>query len=197
MQALDAKKFENLLLRAGRFYQRGIDAALLEDYWEILEGYDFAAVEKAFFSHFSESKFFPTPADIIGNMPTDSSRHPAENEAWGIALLALDDNRSVIYTEQIAVSIAAARHLFNAGDLIAARMAFKDAYRRNVQVAPNPVWLFSQGYDRTERAEVALKAHSMGIIGESLVLELVANYVPKDPRLLALYRLKNSSLLTH
>jgi hypothetical protein len=189
MDKSDIQRFSDLLHRASEFYPRDVSPSLLDGFMQLLSGYPFADVEKAFNKHFATSKFFPTPADIIENMPGNQNQHPGENEAWAIALVALDEDRSVIYTDQIASCLSIARELYQSGDSVAARMAFKDAYRRMVAGSPVPVWRFSQGYNRDERALVVQEAFKIGIVDESLVLQLVPDYVPKSPELLERFNL--------
>lgn len=61
--------------------------------------------------------------------------HPAPNEAWAIALPAADERNTVIWTAEIQGAWAACLPLVQAGDKIAARLAFIEAYTRKTKEA--------------------------------------------------------------
>jgi hypothetical protein len=89
---------------------------------------------------------------------------PSSNEAWAGALLALDERNTVVWTEEMAQAWSVAQPLATGGDLIGARMAFKDAYDRLVRTAREerrtPVVSVSIGWDaagRTAPVEQAVK----------------------------------------
>ena len=195
MTASNTERLALLIHQASEIYQREISQVLFDCFSDLLTGYDYAAIEKAFLAHFASSKFFPTPADIIEKIPCHGNRHPGENEAWGIALVAFDETASVMYTDEIAEAMGAAREIYYTGDMVAARMAFKDAYKRAVAAYPSPQWRVSLGYDRGGREAVVANALAMGIVGEAYAMEELPNYVPKDPALLERYRQKQQLLL--
>ena len=60
---------------------------------------------------------------------------PGADEAWAIALEALDEACSVVWCGEIQQAFAIARPVLVAGDKIGARMAFRNAYDRLVRDA--------------------------------------------------------------
>ncbi len=96
-----------------------------------------------------------TVADVIDRI-SSAVGHPTANEAWGLVLASIDESETVVWTEQIAEAAAIARPIFDAGDEVGARLAFRDAYERIVREAGDaPRWLPSLGND-VERREAAL-----------------------------------------
>ena len=67
---------------------------------------------------------------------------PAANEAWAAALEALDEAKTVVWTDEMAQAWGVARPIAAAGDLVGARMAFIGAYEgwcvMHVRRAPCP-----------------------------------------------------------
>jgi hypothetical protein len=90
-----------------------------------LSEYDETALLKALARCRAECKGRITPADIISRI--DDGR-PSAEEAWAIADTARkDENATVVWTEEIAAAYGTVRFM---DDNIAARMAFKDAYKQ-------------------------------------------------------------------
>lgn len=88
------------------------------------------------------------------------------NEAWAVALGAMDESATVVWTPEIAEAWAVARPVMDAGDKIGARMAFIPAYERLVKEAREqgkPVqWTASLGWDEAQRVQVLSKAVEAG-----------------------------------
>lgn len=88
------------------------------------------------------------------------------NEAWALALGAMDESATVVWTPEIAEAWAVARPVMDAGDKIGARMAFIPAYERLVKEAREagrPVeWKASLGWDEAQRVQVLSKAVESG-----------------------------------
>ena len=61
--------------------------------------------------------------------------HPAPNEAWAVAIRASDEGATVVWTREMEMAWGAARPLMAEGDKVAARMAFIEAYGRNIRDA--------------------------------------------------------------
>lgn len=84
---------------------------------------------------------------------------PGPEEAW--AMIPTDEAGSVVWTEEMAAAFGIALPLLQAGDKIAARMAFREAYARMVgeaRDARKPVrWSPSLGHDAKGR-DAALSA---------------------------------------
>ena len=133
-------------------------------------------------------KFAPKPADIIGAMQAMDERQTAD-EAW--ADCPRSEAQTVVWTEETAAAyFEGAAHLVEAGDHIAARMAFKGSYDRHVsrgRASGRPVrWIVCQGHDAAGREAVLLDAVERGrITAENADALLPYNESP-SPRLLAL-----------
>lgn len=88
------------------------------------------------------------------------------NEAWALALGALDESATIVWTDEIAQAWAAALPVMQAGDKIGARMAFIPAYERLVKEAREagmPVeWKASLGWDESQRVQVLTRAVEAG-----------------------------------
>lgn len=89
-----------------------------------------------------------TLADILERLP---GQQPGPEEGWAMLAQALgDEGRSVVWTDQMAAAFAVAYPLRH--DMVAARMAFKEAYTRAVRaVSGPPVWKVSLGWDPAGR----------------------------------------------
>ncbi|MDO6385601.1 hypothetical protein [Uliginosibacterium sp. 31-12] len=75
---------------------------------------------------------------------------PGPDEAWATAMLAGDEQETVVWTQEMAAAYHQAAHpLLVAGDKIGARMAFREAYSRMVaeaqQAGISPAWSASLG----------------------------------------------------
>lgn len=97
----------------------------------------------------TELRTFPTIADIATRV--DDGR-PGAEEAW--AMIPKDEDASVVWTEEMARAFGIARALLE-GDPIAARMAFKEAYAKEISDAraarKPPRWIPSLGFEKSGR----------------------------------------------
>ena len=82
------------------------------------------------------------------------------NEAWAVALPAIDEAATVMWTPEIAKAFEVARPILEVGDKIGARMAFIPAYDRLIDHAKResrtPSYEVSAGWDANMR-EVAMR----------------------------------------
>lgn len=90
------------------------------------------------------------------------------NEAWAIALPALDEAVTVVWTPEIAKAFETARPLLEEGDKIGARMAFIPAYDRLVDQAKRenrkPVFEVNAGWDANMRDVAVNQAVTAGLL---------------------------------
>lgn len=93
---------------------------------------------------------------------------PSPNEAWAMASQALDESKTIVWTDEMAQAWSAARPLAYAGDMVGARMAFLSAYERLVRDARDerrlPVISISEGWDAAGRAAAVEKAAQLGYV---------------------------------
>lgn len=131
---------------------------------ELLKPYNLRDVLSAMKAHMSDGKcgrYTPKPADIIDRIQgaTVADGRPGVEEAWSIAVQAMDEAMSVVVSEEIMQAIGNCRQLIEAGDKTASRMAFKEIYTRLVAQARydrKPVeWRLSLGSDPDQRAIAA------------------------------------------
>jgi hypothetical protein len=119
----------------------------------------------------------PKPADIIAIVEKAHHRLSAD-EAWAIALESFDESATVCVTEEMLEALGAAQAVWEYGDKVGARMAFKGAYeritseRRNQGIAPQ--WQLSLGWDQERRTAAAQEALRLG----RMPLEDVQTFLP-------------------
>lgn len=92
----------------------------------------------------------------------------APNEAWALALRALDERETVVWTDEVCQAWAQARPIVQAGDKVGARMAFVSAYERIVregrEARRRPAVLVSEGWDAAGRNAALDQAVSAGLL---------------------------------
>lgn len=121
-------------------------------------------------------RYFPTIAEIFNRIKCLDGR-PGVEEAW--SMIPKDEAASVVWTEEMAGAFAAAGPLLHDGDHIAARMAFKEVYEREVEAARNEgrpaKWTATLGHDKAGRARALIEAQTKG----RLSLEDVKRIMPE------------------
>ena len=102
-----------------------------------------------------------TLADVLSRI--DDGR-PGVEEAW--ALVPRCEDRSVVWTTEMAEAAGPAFRLLNEGDPVGARMAFKERYTAVVQKAraagEDVRWYLSCGYDHGQRESIVAEAVRQG-----------------------------------
>lgn len=149
-------------------------------FFSALKEYPLDEVRAGLDAHLRDPKvgmYLPMPAHVIAQIQgfvADDGR-PGPEEAWATAYRTSDDAATVVWTAETAEAYGAARPLVQAGDEVAARMAFKEVYVRLVAVAREqrvpPKWSVNLGFDNDQR-NAALLAHvQAGRIGTDLMLD--------------------------
>lgn len=119
-----------------------------------MRDYQRAEIEQALARCRSEITGRLTLAAILERMPS-ANAYLSANEAWGLALTGLDDRQTVVWTQEVATAMGAARPVLDQGDKVGARMAFISAYEREVGAAKaegrEVKWQVSLGYDPAGR----------------------------------------------
>lgn len=113
------------------------------------------SVKRSAENYMRTSKFKPQLADIVqGCIAQQPNSWLSADEAW--ALMPKSEMDSCMLTDETAQAMAAASPLLEAGDRVAARMAFKGAYDRLVEQAKiegrQPRFFPSLGSDMPGRA---------------------------------------------
>lgn len=106
-----------------------------------------------------------TPKAIIDRIDEAVGR-PAANEAWALAVNALDERKTVVWTDEMVQAWSVAQSVAASGDMVGARMAFISTYERLVRAARDerrlPVVTVSEGWDQSERAVAIENAVRLG-----------------------------------
>lgn len=115
-----------------------------------------------------------TPKAIIDRIDEAMGR-PGANEAWAMALNALDERQTVVWTAEMSEAWGVARDVAAQGDLVGARMAFIGAYERLVRTAREerrlPEVTVSIGWDGEQRAVAIEKAVQLGYLTQEKAAE--------------------------
>lgn len=106
--------------------------------------------------------------------------HPEPNEAWAIALLAVDEARSTAMTAEITTALHAAGPVLAAGDEVGARMAFIDRYKRCLMDSRRerkPVrWYLSPGHCQHGRQSEIDRMRREGLINDSERAQMIEQH---------------------
>lgn len=89
---------------------------------------------------------------------------PKADEAWSIALMAMDEYETVVMNDEISEAYGVARPIHQSGDEVGARMAFRSAYERITRDKKGtPVrWWPSFGEDKSRRDQALIQAVQLG-----------------------------------
>ena len=161
MQATDEIAFAALIAKTWRFYDKKPTGETVADWFEILTGFDLAAIATAFQRHLIDPKagqYLPKPADVIRHLPATNDGHPGADEAWGLLVRLIQDERETgVLTEQMRAGWEACQPILDLGDEVGARMCFLDVYRRRIQDARQngfkAHWTVTLGADPTLRIQ--------------------------------------------
>lgn len=136
-----------------------------------LSSHDLRAVRCAFDAHIRDTqrgRFAPLPADLLLHLEGDAADdgRPGAEEAWALCQAAADQERTVVWTAEMAEAWGIAWPVLHAhGDEVGARMAFREAYQRltsEARKARRPVqWSATLGTDarlRDDAMRVAVDA---------------------------------------
>lgn len=166
----------------------------LDVWWIACHRYELPDVCAAIVTHMEEpeGKYAPRPVDIVRaiarNQPPDG--HLPADEAWGIAIQAMDESETVVWTQPIAEAWACARLIMRDGDEIGARMAFRSAYERRVAAARadglRPKWFPSLGHDPAQRSAALEAARVQGRLPQPAELPALEDKGPRSPEVKAL-----------
>lgn len=140
-------------------------------FFRALAEFTIAQVRAGFDAHVKDpqrGRFPPMPADVVAQIDAFAKLdgRPGPEEAWAIAVLAADETRTIVWSEEIAAAWGIAKAVHDQGDDVGARMAFKDAYNRLVANARREnkptVWSPTVGTDPEQRDHALSSAHIAG-----------------------------------
>jgi hypothetical protein len=186
MREADFDAFGQMLDQVCGLLSRGAhqpNAANTAMWFRSLARFDLAAVRSAFDAHVSDpqrGRFIPVPADIIAQIEQRSANdgRPGPEEAWALALGARDEAATVVWTPEVAQAWNIAKTVFDVGDEVGARMAFKEAYTRLVDEARRErkrcEWTASLGFNAAARHDAIEQAVQLGRLPQEDLLALPA-----------------------
>lgn len=182
MIAQDLKEFDIALCEALAIFDKHPPERSVVEFWmNILSPYSIEQAKRAFKIHVAKSHFAPKPADIIEIINQQDGR-PSADEAWPIALQASDEMATAVWTEEIEQAWHHCYPVFESGDEIGARMAFRQHYQRQIEHARmtgKPVkWTVSLGHDPEQRVTALETAQQKGLISHDRVAGLLPSPEP-------------------
>lgn len=172
----DFDQFVELLDAAYSLHSKTLPANAKALFFRSLDAYPLAVVRKALDAHVKDpqrGQFPPKPADLIAQIEGASGNdaRPGPEEAWAIAVQAFDEASTVVLNEEIAEALGTARPIFEIGDEVGARMAFKEVYVRLVSKARasgvSPHWWPSLGSQVDARHVAIERAIVQGLLPAS------------------------------
>jgi hypothetical protein len=176
------KEFDIALCEALAIFDKHPPERSVVEFWmNILSPYSIEQVKRAFKVNVAKSHFAPKPADIIEIINQQDGR-PSADEAWPIALQASDEMATAVWTEEIEQAWHHCYPVFESGDEIGARMAFRQHYQRQIEHARmtgKPVkWTVSLGHDPEQRITALETAQQKGLISHDRVAGLLPSPEP-------------------
>ena len=197
----DKKAFAEILEPVFSTYNKTTDAQTLKLWFALMQKYDIQTFKKAIYSHLTDSesgRFMPTPAHIIAQIEKTSNKNKqlSSDEAWAIALQALDERNTVVWNDAISEAFAIAKDVLP--DRVGARMAFKNAYERilnSLESHDKLKWYPSIGTCKETRQEALNRAVEVGRLKSEYVAGLLPAPVSVNKELAAVY-LEKLKLIT-
>jgi hypothetical protein len=126
------QRFKTLLTDMYTMHGKELTAGMVKVWIAQLGMYTIEAVEGAFNAYWRSATKPPLPADILKFLP-DPFGHLGPEEAWGF--LPKTDRDAGYVTDQMMAARAAAEDSIERRDFVAGRVAFLEAYRREVAMA--------------------------------------------------------------
>lgn len=183
MREQDYDEFAGLLADVWALKGQALTASQKAMFFRALAVHSIAEVRAGLDAHVRDLKrgqFLPMPADVLSQIHgivADDGR-PGPEEAWAIALRSSDESKTIVWTDEMAQAWLIASTVFNNGDEIGARMAFKECYVRLVDEARRArrpaAWQASLGFDPQQRDEAIAMAAVAGRIAAPERIALLA-----------------------
>lgn len=179
MDDVDRPEFGAMLKDCMAQYAKPLpEAVMLSAWWKALSPFPLRVVAAGFASYINdEGSFAPVPAGIVKRCKLLDGR-PAAEEAWALALLSVDENETIVWTQEMAEAFTIARPVLDSSGAISARKSFLEAYQRLIDVARfqmrAPVWIVSEGHDKARKVMAIQAAVRTGLLPAPTVSLLLA-----------------------
>lgn len=154
---------------AAKLISPGAKALFFED----MRRFPLPLVRSALAAHRADGergKWTPSPADLIFQIERHQKRdnRPGAEEAWAIALTTMDDQNTVVWTQEAAEAFAKARPVLESSGAISARKTFLEVYERLVAISRQAGvavhWFPSPGLDKVGYEAAVKKAVAAGLL---------------------------------
>lgn len=182
MLEADRKEFATIVSATLKTYRIEPDVDVLDLWWGALKIYSIQQVRNGFnrFIRDAKSDFLLPKAIVAAIQANEPDGRVGAEEAW--AMYPHDEATSAVITNEMAEAMQIAQPLYSAGDKIAARKSFLEAYQRIVEQNKTnnlaPTWFASLGHDKAGR-EAALKdAVQKGRISQTHAAGLLPAPIP-------------------
>jgi hypothetical protein len=188
MRDSDRDQFAKLWRGAWALHAKPVTVEMLAISFSALADFELRDIERALTAHIRDpqtGQFPPKPSDVIGRLTprAENDGRPGVEEAW--ALIPKAERESAVITDEMATAFGAAQELIDAGDLIAARMAFKEVYQHEMvtsRAAGRPVhWFASLGHDVAARETALRKAVDLGRLTRQRAVALLPSFDVSQP----------------
>lgn len=179
----DAQAVYSLLEDAGMLYERAVTPALGLIYYGDLKSFSNEAVMQMYRDHRCDperGRYFPKPADLLAKAPKTVPTLPTADAAWAIAVRSFNEKDTVVWTQEIASARMACMPVWETGDKVGARMAFKASYDAILAQLPAvsiPKWQISAGSDPQARLDAVEQAQAAGLISPQQAHKLIPHYL--------------------
>jgi len=161
------------LQQAFTVYGKPLDVDAIDMWLAVLGDYSANQISYGIKQHLrdpKEGRFPPKPANIVGAIEgAQRNLWISGDEAWAEAQPAIDENNTLVWTNEAKLAwFSAAYPLMSAGDKVAARRAFLDAYEREIDNAIAeglpPKHEVSKGHDHDGRRPAIEAARERGLL---------------------------------
>lgn len=171
-------------------YGRDASKEVMRLFWRELRDHDLPDVSRAFHAHIRTSTFMPSVKSILDRLQAvnPAMQRPGADEAW--AKMPRSEDDSVVWTEEMAYAWGIASSLVNENltdrpDWVAARMAFRDAYKRAVDAAESQSrqvrWSLVRGHTTDNLLDVVNEAVRLGRLTEEQARPVLAELDYRKP----------------
>ena len=179
------EEFSKMLGDIAAMYNKPLSTTQTSMYFRALNQYPIESIQCALDAHVCSAdrgRFMPLPADLIAQLETARfDGRPMAEEAWSNAIKSLDENETIVWTEETAEAwYSCANELMLAGDKFNASRGFIAKYDDLVLIARKQnkpiVWQVAQGYDKDKRDQVIREAYKAKKITQAQAVVLLPHH---------------------